>query len=258
MIYTKKYKTINFNKLNIKIMKEYSNTNENEKYLGKLSLILRQYIYKFIVYLFDTFNNITLSNTSSIDNTILLYEERKNILISLRSHLVENFKISKQLYREINNITYILIRARNIEYIKDTNIINIKFHIIDIYDSILYEIISNHMNKISNDIFYQNIFLDDSDKFEFKWDDTGMESINSHNLKEVKFYKHNLQQDFDIINTKSEEVNIVLQINIIHEFIKEYFRIILFSELFNLPQNKLLFENYIRNQYTKIKDIRMI
>jgi hypothetical protein len=269
MIYTKKYKTIDFNKLNIKISKEYSNNN-NEKYLRKLALILRQYIYKFIVYLFDTFNIITISNTSRIDNTIIEYKIRKKILISLRSHLVENFKINKQLYEKINNITNILLLARNIQYIKDTNIINIKFHIIDIYDNILEEIIMKHINEIANDIFHPNAFLDEisDDIFDpnvnldkvnkFKWDDTGMESINSHNLKEVRFYKHNLQQDFDIINTKSDALNIELQINIIHEFIKEYFRIILFAELFNLPQNMLLFENYIMNQYTKIKDIRMI
>ena len=225
---------VDVSSLYINFVNEYINSENNELYIRKMSNIIHQYIYKFIVYLFEINNKIILS-----------FEKRGYIILSLRKHILQNYKISKTLYEIINNITKTLLLARNIIYTKENNTIMIQFNVIPSYDNLIRCIIDKRNEGFYNDDFSKNRDLFDITDLTWKFEPSGNDNTNLPNMPTIPYYQIDLFKEFDIIETKSDSLDIELQINIAKEYIKEYFRILLIHELHKNDLNNLLLYDWI-------------
>jgi hypothetical protein len=235
---------VNISSLYINFINEYINSENNELYIRKMSNIIHQYIYKFIVYLFEINNKIILSYSDN-EKIIERLEKRGDILLSLRKHILQNYKISKALYEIINNITEILLLARNIIYSKENDTIKIKFNVISSYDNLIHSITNKNIELINNDDFSKNRNIFDITDLKWKFELSGYDSTNLPNMSTIPYYQIDLFKEFDIIDTKSDSLDIEIQINIAKEYIKEYFRILLIHELHKNDLNNLLLYDWI-------------
>lgn len=221
---------------------------ENTKYIRYLNKIFHQYVYKSIVYIFDKYNNIILYDISSY-----LINSRYDILIMLRSKLVY-FKhgYSNSFYNIINDISDILLRARNIIYYKNNDTIIVKFNNIKSLDNRMDANFDSYKYNFLNDNFSKKNRFYDTD-INWKW--IGIKDNNNENiitysidlLKKINFNVHKLYiiNSTDIINSST------LLADLIEEFIKEYFRILLINELPHNSLYNMLTEEFVILNYKK-------
>jgi hypothetical protein len=235
---------VDISSLYINFVNEYINSENNELYIRKMSNIIHQYIYKFIVYLFDNYKKIILSYSDN-KKIIEQLEHRSYIFLSLRKHILQNYKISKALYEIINNSTEILLLARNIIYTKENDTIMIKFNVISSYDNLIRCITDKENKNFYNDDFSKNRDLFDITDLKWNFEPSGNDNTNLPNMPTIPYYQIDLFKEFDIIDTKSDSLDIDIQINIAKEYIKEYFRILLIHELHKNDLNNLLLYDWI-------------